>query len=234
VSNVLVLTGGPDYAHDFVSLGTALQNLFESDGHQVTVVHHPDDAAALLPGSFDVLLINALRWQMLHERYDQMRAEWGYSTPESTKQAITSFVQAGGGLVGNHTASICFDDWPEWGTVLGGAWNWGRSSHPPLGPVAAHVVPGSAASHPVLAGVPATLELVDEVYGDMDLQPATEVLMTARRTPDDREQPVVWVAQYGEGRVVYDGFGHDVTSVTQADHARLLRNAVRWATGTNA
>jgi type 1 glutamine amidotransferase len=82
-----------------------------------------------------------------------------------------------------------------------------------------------------MAGVPAQLHLVDEVYGDMDLRPGTEVLMTARRTPDDRDQPVVWVATYGSGRVVYDGFGHDTASVTQTDHARLLRNAVTWVAG---
>jgi type 1 glutamine amidotransferase len=54
--------------------------------------------------------------------------------------------------------------------------------------------------------------------------------MVARRSDDDRDQPVVWAHRYGAGRVVYDGFGHDATSINDADHAALLRRAVDWVT----
>ena len=92
----------------------------------------------------------------------------------------------------------------------------------------AHVVAG--ADHPVVAGLPEEIEIRDEVYGDLDLDPGVEALAHARRTPDDEPQPVVWVHAYGDGRVVYDGFGHDVASLRHADHVRLLRQAVSWVT----
>ena len=224
---VLVITGGPDYAHDFAASSGALADIVLAGGHDVVVVGDVDAGAAMLPGGFGVIVINALRWQMSHDRYDHLRHQWAYSTTPATKQAITSFVADGGGLVGIHTASICFDDWPAWRDVLGGGWNWDRSSHPPLGHVTAITV--AHAVHPVTAGL-ASLSLVDEVFGDMDLVAGCEVLMTARRTPDDTEQPVVWAHRYGRGRVVYDGFGHDAVSLADPDHAALIGRAIQWVT----
>ena len=224
---VLVITGGPDYAHDFAASSNALAGIVRAGGHDVVVVGDVDAGAAMLPGGFGVIVVNALRWRMSHERYDHLRHQWAYSTTPATQRAITSFVADGGGLVGIHTASICFDDWPAWRDVLGGGWNWDRSSHPPLGHVTATTV--AHAVHPVTAGL-ASLSLVDEVYGDMDLVAGCEVLMIARRTPDDAEQPVVWAHRYGRGRVVYDGFGHDAVSLADPDHAALIGRAIEWVT----
>lgn len=230
MTTALLVSGGPDYAHDFQASAGALVAVLAEIGVATTVVDHPDAVADLLPGSFDLLVVNALRWQMTHERYDAMRAEWGYSTPTSTRRAISGFVAAGGGLLGSHTASICFDDWPEWRDVLGGAWNWERSSHPPAAPVHARVVSAEAAQHPAMRGVAPELDLVDEVYGEVDLAAGCEVLMVARRTPDDRDQPVVWAHHFGAGRVVYDGFGHDAASINDPRHAALIQAATRWCT----
>ena len=79
-------------------------------------------------------------------------------------------------------------------------------------------------------GLPESFEVRDEVYGDLDLAPDVQPLAHARRTPDDELQPVVWVHGYGQGRVVYDGFGHDAASLHHPDHARLLQQAVAWVT----
>jgi type 1 glutamine amidotransferase len=230
VTTALLVSGGPDYAHDFRASAGALVAVLDDIGIATTVVDHPDAVVDLLPGSFDLLVVNALRWQMTHERYDAMRADWGYSTPAATRSAISAFVASGGGLLGSHTASICFDDWPEWRDVLGGAWNWERSSHPPAAPVHARVVSAEAALHPAMRGVSPELHLVDEVYGEVDLAAGCEVLMVARRTPDDRDQPVVWAHHFGAGRVLYDGFGHDAASINDPHHAALIQAAARWCT----
>jgi hypothetical protein len=231
MASVLVLSGGPDHAHDFAATGDALVALLREAGHRVARSDDPDEAAEQLVGEDrpDALLINALRWRMHGDRYDPWRERWAYTTPPATRAAIDGFVRAGGGLVGNHTASICFDDWDGWAEVLGGAWDWARSSHPPLGPVRATRTTVGA-DHPVTAHLPDVLDLVDEVYGDQRLVPGVEVLATARRGPEDADQPVVWVHRHGQGRVVYDGFGHDVASITDPHHAELLRRAVDWVT----
>ncbi len=233
MARVLVLTGGPDHAHDFSALGAALTWVIAGGGHEIVdVLDHPDVAAERLGSDdVDVLAINALRWRMLDDRYAPWRDRWGYHTPEATRRAISDFVAAGGGLFGNHTASICFDDWPEWGDVLGGAWSWGHSSHPPPASVTVVVGERSGNRHPVTASLPSEFFVEDEVYGDLELRPGIDPLAHARRTADDELQPIAWAHRFGEGRVVYDGLGHDARSLNQQDHVRLIRGAVDWVAG---
>lgn len=223
MSRVVVLAGGSPHAHDFAATGAALAEIADDLGHDVTVTDDPDLAAGRL-GDADALVVDGLWWRMEGEAYDRWRAEHAYSPPPATRDAITAHVRGGGGLLAVHTASICFDDWPEWGDVVGGAWRWGVSSHPPLGPVTACVV----GDHPIVAGLPGTIELDDEVYGDLALRDGIEVLVTAKRAVDDDPQPVVWTFRYGDGRVVYDGFGHDVESIRQPAHLALLRRSLNW------
>jgi uncharacterized protein len=226
MSNVLVLAGGVPHAHDFAATGAALAQVFRDEGHVVEVVDHPDAAASRLGDGIDALVVSALFWTMTGDAYDQWRGRWAYSPSSATREAIAGFVHGGGGLVANHTAPICFDDWPEWGDVVGGSWRWGISSHPPCGPVSAQVV----GSHEVIAGVPHSFEIVDEVYGDMAIRDDVDVLVTARRTPDDDDQPVVWTHSFGEGRVVFDGFGHDPSSIVDVANATILTQALTWVT----
>ena len=224
-----MLTGGSPHAHDFDSIGAALDELLRARGHVVERADHPDTAARRLDrGAVDALVIDGLWWNMLDDAYEPWRSH-AYATPSSTRASIAGFVAGGGGLVALHTTSICFDDWAQWGAIVGGSWQWGVSSHPPLGSVSAAVV----GDHPVVAGLPGTFELVDEVYGDLALEPGIETLVVARRHPDDADQPVVWTHRYGAGRVVGDGFGHDVDSIVDPVHARLIAQSVGWVVGAD-
>lgn len=224
MTRVVVLAGGSPHAHDFEVSGRALVDLIEGRGYDVDLVVHPDDAAALLGEGVDALVVNALWWQMLGEAYEPWRATYGYSPPERTRAALASFVIDGGGLLAVHTAPICFDDWPEWGDLVGGAWEWGVSSHPPSNTVTGVVV----GSHPVVDGLPERFTIVDEVYGDMKIDRSVDVLVVAKRHADDDDQPVVWAHGFGAGRVVFDCFGHDAASIRQSDNARLLGQAIDW------
>jgi len=228
VNDVVVLAGGVPHAHDFASTGRALAELFHRDGHRVDIVDHPDLAASRLADGADALVVAALFWTMADDAYDEWRSDWAYSPPAATRDAIAGFVRGGGGLVASHTALICFDDWPEWGDIVGGSWRWGVSSHPPCSSVTARVV----GEHDVVDGVADTFEIVDEVYGDVEMRPTVGVLATARRSPDDGEQPVVWAHRYGAGRVVFDGFGHDPTSIANPANSKILSQALAWVTGT--
>jgi hypothetical protein len=229
MSSVLLLTGGPGDAHDFDATAQATADVFRALGHDVDVVDDPDAAAVRLGDGIDVLAVNALRWRMLEGNYATWKEKWAYSPPGTTRRAITDFVSSGGGLLAAHTASICFDDWPGWGDLVGGAWRWGVSSHPPLGTVTVDVV----GEHPVVDGLPSSFKLRDEVYGDLHLEADIDVLAVAKRAPDDPDQPVVWTRHHGAGRVVYDAFGHDIGSITAPDHVQLLGQAVTWLVGAS-
>ena len=92
--------------------------------------------------------------------------------------------------------------------------------------------PRIVGDHPVVDGVAAAIaghaDMRDEVYGDLVLADGVEVLATARRTPDDGDQPVVWAHQYGAGRVVYLGFGHDAESIAHPAIRHLIVQGLAW------
>ena len=58
-----------------------------------------------------------------------------FSLSAAGRTAIDEWHAAGRPILALHTGVICFDDWPGWGELLGGRWDWNRSSHPPLGRV---------------------------------------------------------------------------------------------------
>lgn len=230
MSHVVVLAGGSPHAHDFPAIGTALAQMASELGHAVQSVADPDQAVALLTDTqrainpIGALVIDGLWWRMLGDAYEPWREQYGYSPSAATRETLSSFVSSGGGLLALHTTPICFDDWPEWGDVVGGSWQWGVSSHPMVGTVTAQIV----GHHPVVAGLPSVITLHDEVYGDMQVRDDVEVLAVAKRHADDVDQPVVWTHTYGSGRVVFDGFGHDAVSIRQPHHAQLIEQALTW------
>jgi hypothetical protein len=174
-----------------------------------------------------LLTVKLLRWGVADEKYEAYRDTWRFELSEEGRKAICEHVESGGGLLGLHTASICFDGWPGWGDVLGAEWVWGTSYHPPLGPI--EVVPTSAA-HPITEGLE-RFALSDEVYTALDLRDDVTGLLEALPGDGAPAQPLLWARAVGEGRVVYDALGHDVASMSQPMHARVLTRAALWALG---
>lgn len=223
--SAIIYTGG--IAHPFEDASRALGALLAEVGFAARIHLELDDVLRDLAGEPDALLVlYALRWSMTqHEKYAPDRARWALALPESARAGIAGHVARGGGLLGLHTASICFDDWPQWAEVLGGAWVWGRSFHPPLGPVRAAMLPG----HPLTAGLP-DFEVIDEAYTALALQPGVAVAATVQ-APGQAPQPALWTHAYGAGRVVYDALGHDAASLNEPTHRLLVQRAAQWAGG---
>lgn len=227
----LLLTGG--IGHPFADTAPALGALLAEEGIRSDITDDIEGGlAALAAGGFDMLTVYALRWCMLgNEKYAPHRAEWAFSLSEGGRRALEGFVAGGGGLLALHTAVICFDDWAGWKDIVGGVWAWGRSSHPPYGPVE---VSPTAAPHPVTAGLPA-FSLMDEVYGDLDHTPDMVPLLTATAMaaglPADREAPALWARTVGRGRVIVDTLGHERSSLEHPVHRRILANSARWVLG---
>lgn len=224
----VVLSGG--LTHDFPATTACLTALLESSG--VTAEVHTDVDAALtaLPGAA-LLLVNALRWTMTGpgtpERYRALAPEEGASPSGPARAALDAHLAAGGGVLGMHTAALCFDDWPAWGATLGGAWEWGHSQHPPLGPP---ITVSVAGGHPLTTGLD-DFVLVDEVYGDLRLEPDVTGLLSAPQPGSGAVQPLLWAREHGGGRVVYDALGHHPPSYDVPEHAEIVRRAIDWTTG---
>jgi type 1 glutamine amidotransferase len=222
----LVLTGG--IGHPFADSAPALAACLARAGSTADVTEDIEAGlATLASGGYRLVCVYALRWSMATgDKYASHRAAHGFTLSQAGRAALQAHVAGGGGLLALHTGIICFDGWPEWREMLGGVWDWGRSNHPPRGPV--HVAP-TASHHPVTAGVvPFDLE-EDEVYARLDLRPGIVPLVDARaRNGDDGAWPAVWSNDYGRGRIVCDTLGHDRRSIETPPHGRLIVNAARW------
>ncbi|MGA0359865.1 MAG: ThuA domain-containing protein, partial [Ilumatobacteraceae bacterium] len=84
--------------------------------------------------------------------------------------------------------------------------------------------------HPITEGLPETIALSDEVYGDLRMSPRAEVLAVARRHPDDDDQPVIWTHRFGNGQVAHIGVAHDEHTITHPVIANIITRAASWLT----
>ncbi|GGO76957.1 ThuA domain-containing protein [Nonomuraea cavernae] len=210
----LILSGG--LFHDFDATSSALAQVLAEVGIESEIT---DDIAGALsePSEVQLITVNALRWQMGLDRFADLRDEWRFELPAQARTTLLDHLDRGGGLLGMHTASICFDDWQGWPRVLGGSWSWPASHHPPLGWTGVRVLGG----HPVVEGL-RDFDLVDEVYSDL------RVLPDVRPLASSNGQPLVWARSVRRGRVLYDALGHDTRSYDNEIHRTLLQRAALW------
>ena len=210
----LMLVGG--IYHPFEAAAERLAQLLQEFRVPTVTVTHPDEWLQRLAAEpWRMSTVYALRWRMLNdEKYQPFMSEWAYAANPAQFRIIEDFVDAGGALLGMHTAPICFDTWENWGGLLGARWVWGTSWHPPLG--RAQIVANDNA-----------MEIDDEVYHSLEIAPDAEVLATG--LGEDRAQhPIVLRRRQGQGRVLCDALGHDAASIDHDGHRALLAQGIEW------
>lgn len=157
----------------------------------------------------------------------------GTITPEQLNPLLAA-VKGGVGMAGCH-GGMCdsFRAETEYQFMTGGQW----VSHP--GDNGVHyTVDIRVPDHFITSGSPNTFTVISEQYY-MHVDPAVHVLATTRFPVADGphlrngvvDMPVVWTKWYGNGRVSYNGLGHDTTVVSQPEVLRLLERGCLWAAG---
>lgn len=208
----LVLSGGIYHPFDETS-GVAAGYLAQL-GLRSDIFPMREGLTRLKEASFDLLTVNALAFTMTqHEKYAPLRSDHAFAISDAEKATIRAHLASGGKLLGLHTAAICFDDWPEWGDILGVAWRWGKSHHPPPCPVRVNALP--------------PFETVDELYCDMVLAPDAKVLATGTCDGVDKPQPIL----VHHGNAAYLALGHDADACENPGYFRLLAQAMQGLTG---
>lgn len=227
----LLITGG--WAHDFVHTAPVLATII--DGIEVVsvktdVVDDLDEAARVLATrDFDVITVYACWFRMLDPRYsEENRARWSRTLTPELRAGLEEHRDSGRPLFAMHTAPICFDEWPQWGEWIGGAWQWGTSFHPAPAELTIDVV----GDHPIVHGL-STFTITDERYSKLARSPQSAVQLASRplESGDTGTEPTLWVHDRPERRAVFNALGHSVSSLEHPNHRTLIRRSMAWLLG---
>jgi uncharacterized protein len=183
------------------------------------------------------LTADRLRAYDLIINYSGYRAE-----PEPTDEqidALTAAVQAGTPYIALHVATLLWKNQLDYMTRHGGWPNHPTPDdllspaqlrylemtgsafvgHPPI---ASFTVRITNPSHPITQGVDA-FEIEDELYQLGGGRARLHVLAEASG------QPLLYVTQWGAGKVHYNALGHDQRALSHPSYQRLVVKAVAWA-----
>ncbi|MBI5688761.1 MAG: ThuA domain-containing protein [Verrucomicrobia bacterium] len=181
-------------------------------------VHYTEDrdqaAAALAEADVAVISVNRMFFDM-----------------PAYRKAVFAFAAAGKGIVMLHPGTwYAYPRWPELNAHLVGG---GSRGHDKLGPYSVHVL---KADHPILRGVPAKFEVIDELYY-MNAEPekippgTAPIEVLAESSPSlkfQKPHPVVWITRHESARIVGFTLGHDERVHDHPAFQAILVNAVDW------
>ncbi len=144
--------------------------------------------------------------------------------------AFESYIGAGGGFVGVHSAADTEYDWPFYGELVGAYFD----SHPAV--QQADVVVEDRA-HPGTAHLPQRVTRTDEWY-DYRAGPRPSVKVLARLDESTysggrmgADHPITWCQEHAGGRAFYTGGGHTAAAYAEPDFRAQLLGGIRYAAG---
>jgi type 1 glutamine amidotransferase len=244
---VLLLDGDSDRAHNWaVATAVLKQELDDATIFQTDILTAPKAEG----GDFSNFKPDFSKYQVIVFNYQAQ--EW----PDSLKTALDTYVKNGGGLVVVHCNACGFPDWKEFNEMVGltgfrarteknGAiWymkDGKRVSDNTPGPRGAHgnrspyLVKVEDVDHPITKGLPKTwMHQGDELYNRLAGSGANlTVLASAYSDPANRgtgrDEPQMYVVNYGKGRVFTNVAGHDPIAMSSVDFVATFQRGTEWA-----
>jgi hypothetical protein len=202
---MLLLLGG-DY-HDFEGFADAVRPLFEVDGYAVEATYDLMALERLAEEEIDLVLM-----------YTCFSADSADSAPNvAQSEALFDWVQAGGGLLAVHGATVIPEDNRTLRGLVGGTF----ISHPPQ---FAFTVTPMAQTHPITRDV-AAFTVEDELYLHRYREDVRLQMVAVDR---GIAHPMVWTREEGGGRVAYVAPGHSAAAWEHPAYGQLLRQAAAW------
>lgn len=159
------------------------------------------------------------------------------------RQALKSFLEAGGGFVGVHGSGGDFSyDWRWYADHLIGAQFSGHPMNPQFQQATVRV---EDPAHPSTRGLHAEWRRVDEWYSfeKSVRRPGYHVLLTLDESTYANKKvmgsdlsmgadhPIAWWHCVGKGRALYTAMGHQASAYAEPPYRSMLQGAVRWALG---
>ena len=212
-SKRVVIVTGQDYpGHKWKETSPVLAEILRKDPRlEVDVKTQPSFLASPELQAYDTIVLHFMDW----EQPDPGPA---------ARKNLRDLVRSGKGLVLVHFACGAFQDWPEFATLAGRAWDPELRGHDPHGKFKVDIVDRG---HPITRGM-ASFDTVDELYTCLAGDRPIHLLATARSKVDGRDYPMAFILNEGKGRVFHCPLGHDVQAFEAAGVGELFRRGSAW------
>lgn len=196
----LVYAGGT--IHDWQGCGDAIQEALEADG-RFEIARVNDDLDCLLElDPYDVIVF-----------YHTVT-----SITDEQLLGLLKFVESGKGYVGIHSAADSFRDSPTYRSFVGGHF----VTHPAY---RQYPVSVTEVEHPITEGMDEFVVTDEQYITSYDAR--NTILATALWK--GAAMPVVWVKDWGQGRLCYIALGHNPDSCRDESFKTLLIRGAEWA-----
>jgi uncharacterized protein (TIGR03437 family) len=154
---------------------------------------------------------------------------------DQQKTDLLEFVRQGKGFGGSHSATDCLYTWPEYGDMIGGYFDghpWAREAivnvEDPQNPMVTHLAPSFRFTEEFYQFRAFSR---DQVRVLLTLDTSSVDMTAAGINRTDGDFALVWIRNYGKGRVFYSAFGHFPESFQLPPIRTMLLKALLWLTG---
>ena len=153
---------------------------------------------------------------------------------EEQKRLLLNWIRDGRLFMGIHSATDTFYKWPEYGEMING-WFDGH----PWTQETEVTIRVDDRTHLITSHLPESMTFKEEIYQLKEFNPEkVKVLVSLDPTKTNmtlrgikaKQFPLVYVRDYGKGKVVYNAFGHRPDIWTSEWYQTMLVNAIKWGT----
>lgn len=207
---VLYIYGGPEF-HPTQWAGEKLKEFAAEDGRfEIDTTDDLDSLSKLPGGKFDVVVDYTT---FFNDDLAGARAD-----------GLFGFVKNGGGYVALHSAADSFRGNRAYVEMIDGEF----LTHPEQHEFSVNI---KDHDHYITTRMP-DFPVFDELYHLQNHDPSKVALLAS--TPyRGEEKPMLYVREYGKGRVVYVAPGHTYTTWKNSDFQKLVIRSMAWASGVD-
>jgi type 1 glutamine amidotransferase len=219
LTKVLVFSKTAGFRHSSIPNGiAAIQQLGAQNGFTVTATEDANQFSTANLAQYQAVI-----WLMTT----------GDVLNDTQQAAFQSYIAAGGGYVGIHSAADTEYDWPFYGSLMGAYF----ASHPAIQQAQVRI---EDRTNPSTAGLPAVWTRTDELY-NYRTNPRANVHVLANLNEASYsggtmggDHPIMWCQSFGGGRSWYTGLGHTEESYADPLFTQMLLGGIRFAAGAVA
>jgi len=203
-SKVLILSKNDQY-HKLEALGSMIVEWSKELKNVDIKVSHENSVLSELDG-FDLCVLCITASDLITER---------------ESQALADFVASGNKLLAVHSATVIDEKNLLYIGIIGARF----VTHSPY-----HEFPVKITDpeHPVTKGIK-DFSISDELYV-LDREPENAHVL-ASTVWDNKPQPMVYVKDYGKGKVIYIAMGHDEAAFNNPAYRGLIIQGMKWLLG---